>query len=342
MRRRENTFRIDYSHLPRKPSYDDLHSFISSVLELEKKHVVRMQTSRSLGCVFVKVDELEIAQRIVQEHDNVHETEIGGKTYKIRITMEDGAVEVKLFDLSEDVSDDKIYEFLQEYGDVFGIQELAWDAKYAFGGISSGIRVAKMIVKTNIPSFVTIDGETTALSYYGQQQTCRHCNESSHSGISCIQNKKLLVQKLDADYSNTSYAKVLKQNVHPKPVQTKPHQVKPSVATLTTITKDAQLKQSVSGLTPPIENTNKPLLRSKLDLASTQQSAATATNIFKIPSQQSVSGDPPRKQTSAERRNDDDSDTSSASTASRRSTRVPPNKKKCQVVGDASPEHMST
>lgn len=213
MNRRENTFRIDLSNVPRKPSHEEVHEFVNTELGLQKEQVVRIQPSRSLQCVFVKVIELSIAQRIVAEHDNKHETEIDGKMYKLRIRLEDGAVEVKLHDLSEDVSDGKIVEYLRAYGDVISIRELMWDERYTFGGIPTGVREVKMMVKENIPSYVTIDGEITALSYYGQQQTCRHCSEFVHNGISCVQNKKLLVQKLNADQS---YAKVVKQQSNPK------------------------------------------------------------------------------------------------------------------------------
>lgn len=71
-----------------------------------------------------------------------------------------------------------------------------------------------MTVKKNIPSYVTIDGEKTNLSYYGQQQTCKYCTEYVHNGVSCVQNKKLLVQKLAAN--NASYADVMKNPTLPR------------------------------------------------------------------------------------------------------------------------------
>lgn len=91
---------------------------MGTVLGLTREDVARIQTSRSLGCAFVKVRQLEVAQRVVAEHDNKHSTEVDGKVYPLRIVLEDGAVEVKLTDLSEDVSDECITEFLSGYGDV--------------------------------------------------------------------------------------------------------------------------------------------------------------------------------------------------------------------------------
>lgn len=211
MNRRENTFRIDYAKVPKKPSFEELHHFIGNQLGMKRDEVKRIQCSRYLGCAFVKASDLSVAQRIVDENDGKHEIVVDNKKYAIRMWMEDGGVDVKLFDLSEDVSDEEITKHLSQYGDVLSIRELMWDSKYMFDGFPTGVRLVRMIVKKNIPSTVTIDSETTCVSYNGQQHTCRHCSEVIHNGISCIQNKKLLIQKLDADQSKPSYANVAKQ-----------------------------------------------------------------------------------------------------------------------------------
>lgn len=208
MPRRENTFRVDYSQFPRQLSHEEIHKFVGKELGLTRENVCLLQPSKRLGCTFVEVNNLELAERIVRDHDNKHEFVFDGKTYKLRILMEDGAVEVRLFDLSNDVSNVHIAEFLAEYGDVLHIRDLLWDERSAFGGVKTGVRIARMVVKKNIPSLVTIRGEDTAVGYRGQRQTCVHCHEFVHVGIPCVQNKKLLAQKLVADQS---YANVAKQ-----------------------------------------------------------------------------------------------------------------------------------
>lgn len=208
MGRRENTFRIDFSNVPKKPDTAKVHKFCATVLGLKQCEVLRIQNSRALGVTFVKVVDLAVAQRVCEQHDNQHEITADGKTYPLRITLEDGAVEVRLYDLSEDVSDQRISEFLGKYGEVIEIREQRSGADLDFPGIPTGIRIVKMIVKHNIESWVTIDGETTAVAYYGQRHTCKHCRDFIHVGITCVQNKKLFVQK--------SYADAAKQ-VNPNP-----------------------------------------------------------------------------------------------------------------------------
>lgn len=221
MRRRENTFRIDYANVPKKPTFEELHDFIGTVLGMTQEQVKRIQCSRTLGCAFVTVHELSVAQKIVEEHDGKHEIEADGKIFRLKLQMEDGAVEVKIFDLSIDITNEKIADFLSDYGEVISVQEQLWGEQYLFGGCPTGVRVARMLVKRNIPSYVTIDGEMTNISYYGQRITCKHCSEFTHSGISCIQNKKLVMQKLAADQS---YANVARRSAAAKsaPKQTPP------------------------------------------------------------------------------------------------------------------------
>ena len=101
--RRENTFKIDYSQFAIKPSVEKLYGFCCSVLGLKREEIKRLQCHRGGSCAFIKVSDLSIAQRVVDEHDGKHEVECEGKKHKLRITLEDGSVEVRVYDLPEDV-----------------------------------------------------------------------------------------------------------------------------------------------------------------------------------------------------------------------------------------------
>ncbi|XP_055630557.1 uncharacterized protein LOC129771168 [Toxorhynchites rutilus septentrionalis] len=228
MKRRENTFRIDYANVPKKPSSEEVHRFVGETLAMKREDIKRIQYSRNLGIAFIKTTSLEVARKVVEENDNTHEIKVNGKSYVLRLKMEDGAVEVRIYNHSEDVSNQKIDKFLSAYGEVLTIREEVWNEKHFFSGLPTGVRILRMTVKKNIPSYVTIDGETTLLSYYGQQQTCRHCSEFIHNGVSCVQNKKLLVQKLAAN--SFSYADVAKNTNPPrtKPLAQQSRAAKPS------------------------------------------------------------------------------------------------------------------
>lgn len=316
MSRRENTFRIDYVNVPRKPSYDDVHTFIAEKLGLTEEQVLRIQCSRTSNCAYVKVCDLELAQKVVQEHDNRHEIVFDDKAYKLPIRMEDGSVEVKMYDLTENITKQQIEEFLSAYGEVLKTYEEKWGEKYRFPGKPTGVWIARMLVRENIPSYVTVDGELTYVSYYGQHQTCRYCEELVHSGASCVQNKKLLIQKLSADRPNQpSYAKVAKQK--PKHTQ-KVYQTSTASTSSSSTTGTKSTAPSTVELPQAVAATKQPIvLLPPLPLGNFKK----PTRVPTLPTQRD---DGPKKSNLSDGNETDDSTTSSGGTKSR--TR-PPGKK---------------
>lgn len=215
---RENTFKIDLSNFPKRPSFEDLHKFVHFKLGLQLEQIKRLQMSHAQNCAYVKCSELKIAQDIVAMHNEKHEVEVNDTKIKIRLIMEDGGIEVKIHDLSENVTNDEVVAFLRQYGEVIGIKELTWGNSFAFKGISTGVRVVKMILRRHIKSFVVVHGEQTLITYRNQPQTCRHCTNLTHIGISCVENKRLMGQKTDLNArlnaiqtGTNSYAQALKK-----------------------------------------------------------------------------------------------------------------------------------
>lgn len=213
-KRRENTFRIDFGHIPKKPTAKDIHLFVGKRLGLTQQQVKRIQYSQHIGCAFITCFDLDTAKRIVQQHRDQHEITVGNQKYILRIRMEESGTEVRIYDLSDHITDKQIIAHMSKYGEVHSIKELLWDDRFLFPGMPSGIRLLRMTLKEHIDSYITIHGEHTAVSYSGQRQTCRHCGELIHIGIPCTQNKKLLVQKMSVNgrlNQTASYAGVLKK-----------------------------------------------------------------------------------------------------------------------------------
>lgn len=359
MSRRENTFRIDFAGFPKKPKLEEIHLFVGTQLGLKRGEVKRIQCSRSSTCAFVKVCDLELAQTVVTDHDNKHEVEIDGHRLRLRLRMEDGAVAVKLYDLSESITHEQVAEYLSAFGDVLSIhEEMCDEEKYMFGGIPTGTLIAKMKVQRNIPSYIIIDGDITYVSYYGQRQTCRHCGEFVHNGASCVQNKKLMIQKLSADSTKPTYANVAKSSSAPK-TNTKQLPSGPqarnrskttapnfSVTTITNNPKQLSLSVSMSASRQepqittlpttsitPITNTQQATDRSEFlstampNTSTAQQStemrtltipSEDATNEFRVPCLPGVGEGKAKK---VNKNNDEDTDESTTSTSTSTSSR---------------------
>lgn len=194
---RENTFRVDFSNLPKRMSYEETHNFVHNTLGLSLDAVVRLQVNHALNCAQVKCRDLKTAQETVIKHNAKHDVEINSTKYKVKLIMDDGGIEVKIHDLSENVTSEQICEFLKHYGDVIAVKELMWGDNFIYKGVSTGVRVAKMVLRKHIKSYVVVQGEQTLISYSGQPATCKHCANLVHPGMTCVQNKKLITQKTD-------------------------------------------------------------------------------------------------------------------------------------------------
>lgn len=337
MKRRENTFCIDFSSIPKKPSYEELHLFISTQLGLKRGEVQRIQCSRSSGCAFVKVSELELAQQIVHEHDSKHEIEVDGQRYALRLRMEDGAVAVKLFDLSEGTTRQQIVEYLSAFGDVLSADPEMWDDRFVFGGIATGVWIIKMMIVRNIPSYITIDGDSTYVSYYGHRHTCKHCGEYVHNNTSCVQNKKLLMQKLSSLLAaKPTYANVTKTRASAFSTAKKQLPKGPTTRDATTNNKqgashthddrntDVTMEPKIDKVVP----VDTELTITDDAMTSNMQTltvpAAAQTKLFRTPWLPSTSSERGQKSSKGK---DEDTDDSTTSTSSRRSHGRPPGKK---------------
>lgn len=197
VRPRENTFKVDLTNFPKRPTFEDIHKFVYETLGLTVDHVVRLQMNHAQNCVHIKCRDLQTAQDVVQMHNEKHEIEVNKTKVKVRLVMDDGGVEVKIHDLSENIRNEEIVAFLKQYGDVITIKDQIWSENYPLKGIPTGVRVVKMMLRRHIKSFVTIQGEQTLVTYRNQVHTCKHCTNPSHPGSTCVENKKLLGQKAD-------------------------------------------------------------------------------------------------------------------------------------------------
>lgn len=197
VRPRENTFKIDLTNFPKRPKFEEIHKFVHETLGLTVDHVVRLQMNHAQNCVHIKCRDLQTAQDVVENHHEKHEFEMNNTKVKVRLFMDDGGVEVKLHDLSENIRNEEIVAFLKQFGEVVVIKDQIWGENYPLKGIPTGVRIVKMILRRHIKSFVTIQAEQTLVTYRNQPPTCRHCTNPSHPGSTCVENKKLLGQKSD-------------------------------------------------------------------------------------------------------------------------------------------------
>lgn len=284
------TVRVDFTQVPKKPSHGEALKYIWDKLGKDTEKVVRVHARGANTCMFLQMQDQASAQAVVEEHANKHSVQCDGKEYPIPFLMDDQSVIVRLHDLTADISDTAITSHLARHGEVFSIREGCWGNQYPCKGLPDGNKYVTMVVSKPIPSYITIHGETTLVTYRGQTKTCKSCQKEVHHGITCSASRKLLQQSSVnerlkfANVVATNDAVIPSSSSAPKPVQTAKANAPKTAAPQTSI-RSTQASDSLSAVassskvigactslpvTLPTKETTSPSLSAKSVEASTE------------------------------------------------------------------------
>ncbi|KAL9702960.1 hypothetical protein quinque_006478 [Culex quinquefasciatus] len=91
LRPRENTFKVDLSVFPKRPSFEEIHSFVHDTIGLRIDQVKRLQMNHVQNAAHVKCDTLKTAQDAVDQHNERHEIEVN-KEEDVQMEAEDDPI----------------------------------------------------------------------------------------------------------------------------------------------------------------------------------------------------------------------------------------------------------
>lgn len=193
---RKNTFIIDFANIPRQIRDAEIVAFLENELQMTHEHVLSLQPKRNR--IFVETPSLDIAQDYVEIHDAKHVINVEDYDYVVRLTMEDGGVNVKVRDLPPQWNNDIVMNILKPYGQVLSIKDDVWDVGMV-KGVKNGTRTARMVIQKPIPSYLRAMNELAFVSYPNQQHTCKSCQQPIHPSKKCsevMQNKNKIAQRM--------------------------------------------------------------------------------------------------------------------------------------------------
>lgn len=181
--KRENTLVVDFSVLPKRPDVSATQKFIYEEVKLDLADALNIQFHNVRNCVYIEMKDAATAKRYFTTHHLRHSMVCDKTEYKIPVYVEDEAVNVRIHDLPPRTPSTVIFEAMRSYGTVISISKEVW--KKYFPGFYNGVRVVRMQLNKTIPSYLTIDGETTLVTYTNQTKTCRFCGQKVHPRQKC-------------------------------------------------------------------------------------------------------------------------------------------------------------
>jgi hypothetical protein len=186
---RPNTFVMDFGIVPGRPKKEEIHRFIYEKLELSQNDVKSLQISYYKRLVFIETTNLDKAVELVETKNLKQSIASDNIEYPIKLYMEDCAINVKIHDLPPNMNNDIIKRKISEYGEVLSVTDEVWDSSYIYKDIKSGVRIVRMRLNCHIPSFISVEGEHTYITYTDQILTCRWCGFRLHPGTKCSDNR---------------------------------------------------------------------------------------------------------------------------------------------------------
>lgn len=199
---RKNTLVIDFSVLPTRPDVAKVQHFLENELKLNYADVISIQLHHLRNCVLLEMKSYDIASRYQSQHNWKRKMLCAGAEFLVPVYVDCAAVTVRLHNLPPSMSHSTIRDYMLKFGEVITIRNETW--KHYFPGIPNGVRVLRMNLLRDIPSFITIGIEDTMVSYENQPKSCRYCGQPTHPGKRCLQSSTQIPNKSSSVPSNST------------------------------------------------------------------------------------------------------------------------------------------
>ncbi|KXJ72774.1 hypothetical protein RP20_CCG017260 [Aedes albopictus] len=118
-----------------------------------------------------------VPPRMAKQHNLQHAIKYKESSYYIPIYVDGPTTTIRIHDLSPQMSNSTISDYLAQYGDVISVSNEVW--KHYFVGLPNGVRVVRMKMKKPVPSHITIDNQLSLVTYAKGEKHASHekCDE---------------------------------------------------------------------------------------------------------------------------------------------------------------------
>ncbi|KXJ69299.1 hypothetical protein RP20_CCG027911 [Aedes albopictus] len=172
----------------------------------------------------------DIASRYQLDNNCKRTMLCAGKMFRIPVYVDSDAVTVRIHDLPLSMDNSTISDHMLKYGEVISIRNDTW--KHYFAGLPNGVRVLRMRLLRDIPSYITIENERTMVSYLSQPKLCYQCGQPAHPKEKCPNyssstSNKTTSPHSDELFNHIDFPPINNTNEEPSPAVNEPTSEEP-------------------------------------------------------------------------------------------------------------------
>lgn len=220
---RRSTLKFSFSFGVSRPQILEFDMWFFGKFKVPEEDVIGLQYDFLSNTFHVKLRKDDDCNRIMTLTSGTAEYHHNsGEVSNVNITYDGlGIRSVKVYNLPFEISYNSITDVLSKYGTVYAITSERWSGNMHYK-VDNGVRVARIDLRSHIPSFITVRGFKALVVYEGQPRTCSVCNSPEHLRAECTRRRPVQLPASTADATGAmqslplSYARVAGTSVSHK------------------------------------------------------------------------------------------------------------------------------
>ncbi|XP_044746144.1 uncharacterized protein LOC123307778 [Coccinella septempunctata] len=208
--KRTNTIILDFKCVRKKPTPLSIHRWIREKFKFKNEEITAIQYDYARAKIYIKLITEQLMKETLKKYETVELKYRDEENTEYTIILAEDVMEtiVRIHEVPIEVNNEIIKSELEKYGKVNGIAREKWSGHEDLFPVENGIRAVKMVMKKDIPSYISINGWKTLVTYRNQIRTCMICNEPNHEKKDCpskpSNRMKILRNDLNPHASNTN------------------------------------------------------------------------------------------------------------------------------------------
>lgn len=169
---------------------------------IEGPNVTAVYPDNQQKCIYVKFSNEDLCKEFLRKTTHDVGFEYSNKV-KVHVQVSDANVNiryVRCFEVEPEINDDEVRKAFEGFGEV---KQIVWEKSRPLPGfeVYNGIRGVHLIMSSEVPDLVEIDGKRKRVAYLGMTERCFRCSLVGHKRFQC---PKSIQSRLNNNVNSTT------------------------------------------------------------------------------------------------------------------------------------------